>query len=126
MDMSKFEANTLSRINIADDLHIAPFRADGKTYGSPTWIWEVAVEGNLYVRAYNGTSSRWYQSAVAQKAGKIEAAGEEFKVKFEPQKNEELLDKIDEAYREKYHGSPYLKAMISNRAKSATILIHPI
>jgi hypothetical protein len=24
------------------------------TYGTPTWIWSVAVDGALYVRAYNG------------------------------------------------------------------------
>ena len=40
----------------ADDLHIAPLRDDGRTYGTPTWIWSVAVNGDLYVRAYNGQS----------------------------------------------------------------------
>lgn len=38
----------------SDDLHISPFREDGKTYGTPTWIWSVVVDGGLYVRAYNG------------------------------------------------------------------------
>ncbi len=38
----------------ADDLHIAPFREDGVTPGTPTWIWSVAVGGDLYVRGYNG------------------------------------------------------------------------
>jgi hypothetical protein len=34
----------------ADDLHVAPFREDGMTYGTPTWIWSVVVDGSLYVR----------------------------------------------------------------------------
>ncbi|MBV8228112.1 MAG: DUF2255 family protein [Verrucomicrobia bacterium] len=42
------------RIAQVDDLHISPLREDGVTYGTPTWIWSVAVEGALYVRAYNG------------------------------------------------------------------------
>ena len=48
----------LRRIAEADDLHISPFREDGNTYGTPTWIWSVAVDGDLYVRAYNGRDSR--------------------------------------------------------------------
>lgn len=28
-----------------------PFREDGKTYGKPTWMWAVVVDGDLYVRA---------------------------------------------------------------------------
>jgi len=33
------------------------------------------VEGELYVRAYNGQRSRWYQAAARQRAGRITAAG---------------------------------------------------
>lgn len=34
-------------------------------------------------------------------------------------------DRVDEAYRAKYHGSPYLKAMIGARARGATVKIMP-
>ncbi|MBT31269.1 MAG: hypothetical protein CMO01_16565 [Thalassobius sp.] len=105
-----------------DDFHIAPFREDAKTYGTPTWIWVVAVDNQLYVRAYNGTKSRWYQSAVQQKAGKIEAAGLTKKVRFELIEGD-INNRIDEAYRQKYSKSPYLNSMISSRAKAATVKI---
>lgn len=59
----------------SDDLLIAPFREDGITYGTLTWIWSVVVDETLYVRAYNGPKSRWYQAAVRRKAGKITIAG---------------------------------------------------
>ena len=49
--MSAWFKNEQSKIAEADDLHIAPFREDGKTYGTPTWIWSVALDGALYVRA---------------------------------------------------------------------------
>ena len=65
----------LTRIAATDDLHISPLREDGKTYGTPTWIWSVVVEDDLYVRAYNGQNSRWYQAAVRQRGGRITAAG---------------------------------------------------
>ena len=65
----------LRKIAETDDLHISPLRGDGLTYGTPTWIWSVVVDGELYVRAYNGQSSRWYQAAMRQKAGETPQAG---------------------------------------------------
>jgi hypothetical protein len=67
----------------SDDLHIAPFREDGTTYGTPTWIWSVVVDGSLYVRVYNGTGSSWYGAAMKQKAGRITIAGMTKEVTFE-------------------------------------------
>jgi hypothetical protein len=114
----------LRKIGEADDLHIAPFREDGVTYGTPTWIWSVAVDGALYVRAYNGRQSRWCQAAVRQGAGRIIAAGLTKEVTFEPVEGP-INDLVDEAYRKKYRGSPYLDPMIQARARSATVRVVP-
>ena len=73
--MITWSKEELRKIAAADDLHISPFREDGVSYGTPTWIWSVAVDDALYVRGYNGLNSRWYQAAVRQKAGRIIAAG---------------------------------------------------
>ena len=113
-------ADELRRIAAADDLHISPFRDDGVTYGTPTWIWSVAVGDALYVRAYNGQNSRWYQAAMRQKAGKITAAGTTREVSFEPVDGS-MHGPIDEAYRAKYRGSPYLNPMIGAQTRSATM-----
>src|SRR2546430_16840279 len=75
MEAMRFIEDELSRIVAADDLRIAPLRVDGKTPGTPTWIWCVDVEGELFVRAYNGQRSRWYQAAARQRAGRITAGG---------------------------------------------------
>jgi hypothetical protein len=122
--MTTWSKDELRKIAEADDLHIAPFREDGVTYGTPTWIWSVAVDDALYVRGYNGTNSRWYQAAVRQEAGRITAAGMTKEVTFEPV-NEPINDRIDDAYRAKYDGSPYLNSMIGKRARSATVKITP-
>ena len=114
----------LSKIAEADDLHIAPFRGDGATYGTPTWIWSVAVDGVLYVRAYNGQDSRWYKAAMRQEAGRIVAAGMTKEVAFEPVDGA-INDRIDDAYRAKYRGRPYLAPMIGARARSATVRVTP-
>lgn len=114
----------LDRIAAADDLHIAPFREDGKTYGTLTWIWSVVVGGELYVRAYNGTASRWHKAAMSQKAGRITSAGLTKEVAFTPV-NGEINQTIDAAYRAKYGASSYLAPMIAPRARAATVLITP-
>lgn len=121
----KFTAYELQQIDEADDLKISPFREDGLTYGMPTWIWEVVVEDELYVRAYNGTSSRWFQPALKQKAGRIHAASIVKEVTFIPVLDNDTNLHIDAAYRKKYQESPYLPPMIGSRAKSATIRIIP-
>ncbi len=94
--MSTWSKDEWRKIAETDDLHISPFREDGRTYGTTTWIWSVVVDDGLYVRGYNGRKSRWYQAAVRQKAGRITAAG-----------------------------SSYLKPMISTRARSATVKVMP-
>jgi hypothetical protein len=122
--MATWSKDELRTIAEADDLHVSPLREDGVTYGTPTWIWSVAVDDALYVRAYNGQKSRWYQAAIQQKAGRIRAAGMTREVAFEPVAGP-INDRIDEAYRTKYAGSPYLRPMSGARARSATVRVVP-
>ena len=122
----QWTSEQLDKFTSADDLHVSPFYADGKTYGTPTWIWSVVVDNDIYVRAYNGQNSRWYQSAMAQGAGKIKIAGEEFEVNFIDAAGSNELDlKINAAYQEKYHDSPYLPPMLQAGPVSATVKILP-
>jgi len=122
--MTTWPIEELHNIAETDDLHISPFREDGRTYGTPTWIWSVVVDDALYARGYNGQKSSWYQAAVRQKAGRITAAGMTKEVAFEPVDGA-INDVIDDAYRRKYKGSPYLKPMIGERARAATVRVVP-
>src|ERR1700733_10460165 len=94
-------ASDLGRIVEADDLRVSPLREDGVTYGTPTWVWSVAVDGDLYARGYTGPNSRWRQAAVRQKAGRITVAGLTREVAFEPVEGP-INDRIDGAYKAKY------------------------
>jgi hypothetical protein len=123
--MMSWSSEDLTKIAESDDLHIAPFRDDGVTHGTPTWIWSVVIDGALYVRGYNGPASRWYQAALKNNAGRITTAGMTRDVAFEPVEGE-LNDGVDDAYRAKYTKSRYLKPMISPRARSATVKVSPI
>ena len=122
--MSEWPKDELKMIAEKDDLHIAPFRDDGVTYGTPTWIWSVAVDDALYVRAYNGQDSRWYKSAMRQRAGRIVAAGLTKEVTFEPVDGQ-INERIDDAYRKKYPDSPFLEPMVEAKVRAATVKITP-
>jgi hypothetical protein len=122
--LSDWRNDELKKIVQADDLHVSPLRQNTGAYGTPTWIWSVAVDDALYARAYNGQNSRWYQAAVRRKAGRITAARMTREVTFEPVTGA-INDRIDEAFRTKYRTSPYLDPMISARARTATVKIMP-
>jgi hypothetical protein len=122
--MTTWPRDELQRIADADDLHVGPLRTDGKTCGTPTWIWSVAGDGELYVRAYNGRSSRWYHSAMQQRVGRIIAAGLAREVGFEPVEGP-VNDPIDAADRAKYASSPYLPPTIGQRVRAATMKVVP-
>lgn len=126
MSATKWNVEQINQFKNADDMHVSPFYSDGETLGTPTWIWSVIVDNNLYVRAYNGQRSRWYQSAKEQMAGQIQLANQKFDVVFEPiARNNALDEKITQAYKEKYNGSPYLPSMLKDGPVSATVRISP-
>ena len=112
--MKKWTKEQITEFSRADDMHVSPFYEDGKTYGTQTWIWSVVVDGDLYVRAYNGQQSRWYQSAMTQGAGQIKFAGQTFETIYTDASGDAILDqKINAAYSSKYQGSPYLSPMLA-------------
>ena len=57
-------------------------------------------------------------------AGRIIAAGMTKEVTFEATDGP-INDRIDDAYRAKYHASSYLSPMISARARTATVKLMP-
>lgn len=123
--MTTWNPAELDAIRSTDDFHIAPFRADGATLGTPTWIWSVVVDDAVYVRAYNGTASRWYRSATAQRAGRITAGGIERDVSFTAVDDSALNDRIDAAYEAKYGTSAYFPPMVTAKTRAASVRVDP-
>lgn len=124
--MAQWTKEQLKGFATADDMHVSPFYDDGKTYGTPTWIWSVVNNDKLYVRAYNGQNSRWYQSAMKQHAGKIKLNGHEYEVLFnDAAGNKDLDEQINNAYQNKYGNSSYCPPMLEAGPISATVEIEP-
>jgi hypothetical protein len=122
--MAAWSKDELQKIAERDDLHVSPLREDGSTYGTPTSICPVAVDDVLYVRAYNGQDSHWYQAVLRQNAGRIAAPGFTKDVTFEPIDGK-INDLVDEAYRSKYNGSQYPAPVTGEPARFATFRIMP-
>lgn len=111
---------------IAQDrrLFIAIPNPDG-TMHAPTWISIVQVGDDLFCRAYNGQSSRWYQAAKSIGHGHISVGGVEKDVTFTFLSDTTLIDQVDEAYRSKYFDSPYLQPILGDAPRSATVQLNP-
>ena len=60
------------------------------------------------------------QTAVRQRTGRIHSDGMTKDVTFEPVDGP-VNDRIDDAYRAKYGGSPYLSPMIGGGPRAATV-----
>jgi hypothetical protein len=61
---------------------------------------------------------------VRQKSGRITVGGVTREVTFEPVEGP-INGRIDDAYRTKYHASPYLSPMIGTRVRAATLKVMP-
>jgi hypothetical protein len=94
--------------------------------GEPVELGMVVVGERLFVRAYRGTRSRWYQAALAAGQGWICAAGHSWRVTLSSTDGQ-LCGDIDTAYQTKY-GQPGAAAaalVLSPGARKATLRISP-
>ena len=122
--MATWSSDQLTAITENADLFVSPFREDGITYGTPTQTWALVVDDKVYVRAASGQSSRWYQAAIIQGAGRVRVAGQDYEVVFEAAGDENEAA-IDAAYEAKYPGSSAVPIMQGQGPKSASVGISP-
>ncbi|MEV6106467.1 DUF2255 family protein [Streptomyces sp. NPDC051940] len=83
----------------------------------------VVAGGQLYVRAYRGVRSRWYQAAREHGHGHIQVGDVRHDVAFRTEGVEPSAD-IDDAFRVKYGQSAHL-LVAGAEARAATIRIVP-
>ena len=122
--MTSWTSDELARIGAANELQIAPRRADG-TLRNPVIIWVVAHNNRLYVRSVNGRAAAWFRGTQATHEGHIRAGGIEKDVTFVDVPRD-LEDALDAAYRAKYSYSPSSVAhIVSPQARPATLELVP-
>ena len=123
--MTTWTSHELDRIGNAEELQIAPLRADG-TLRRPVTIWVVRVGDDLYVRSYKGPTAHWFRGVLVRHAGQIRAGGVEKQVAFVEEIDPGFNDQIDAAYRAKYRRYPqYVAPMLTLEVRATTIKLVP-
>jgi hypothetical protein len=124
--MTAWTDEELDRVGTAQELEIAPLRADG-TPRRPVTIWVVREGDALYVRSWRGRSGAWYRGVQERYQGHIRAGGVDKEVNFVAVDDEELDERIDAAYWSKYgrYGSSYVEPMTSGETRSTTFRLEP-
>jgi hypothetical protein len=114
----------LERIGAADELEMAPLRADGVPR-RPVPIWVVRAGADVYVRSWRGTAGGWFRAAQASHAARVRAAGVERDVDLVAA-GEDVNDAVDAAYRGKYGRYPsYVEPMVRAEAQATTLRLVP-
>ena len=121
--MAAWTEEEISEAN-KEDLYISAPNEDG-TEHAPTWIWMVVVDGELYCRSYNGQSGSWYTAVKRTGNGHAKFGSVNRAVAFEFINDENVNAAIDDAYKIKYAGSPYLDGPLSETMRSATVKLVP-
>lgn len=123
--MTVWSSAELSRIAEADELEIASLRHDG-TLRNPTTIWVARLGDGLYVRSVNGRTAAWFRGTQVRREGRVRSGGVEKDVTF-VDADDDLNERIDDAYRSKYHGyaPSIVGSVLTPEARSATIELVP-
>jgi hypothetical protein len=123
--MNNWTNDELTKINQADELQISTVRKDG-TLRKHVTIWVVRINNDLYIRAVKGQTGKWYQHAVEQHLGHIQAGGVSKDVIF-VEANEDTTETVDEAYQAKYngYGESIVGSTMTIQARAATLKLTP-
>jgi hypothetical protein len=123
--MSGWTDSELATIGTADEIYIAPDRADHSP-GPAVPIWVVRVDDDLYVRSYRGPSGSWYRRARRNRSGRIRVGGIDRAVRFTAA-DAGVRAKVDEAYSAKYgrYSSSLVRPMISDAVAETTLKLQP-
>ncbi len=124
--MTPWTSDELNKIGTAEELQIASLRSDG-TLRKPVIIWVVRVGDDLYVRSVNGRTSAWFRGTLVRHEGHIQSGGVDKDVAFEEVLDNEIIDRIDAAYRTKYrkYAPQYVDPLMVPEARSATLKLVP-
>lgn len=82
-------------------------------------IWMVTVEERIFARSWGFAERSWYNQFLKNPSGEIQCGDEVFQIKAQVPKNEEdLVNKINEAYLEKYtkteHNKKYAEGIVKD------------
>jgi len=105
-------------------VHIVTTNDQGHEVHTP--IWAVVVRGRVYIRAAYGPASIWFSRVVRTHAAEFADGDRRIPATVEAVLDPDTLDRVDQAYLEKYSGpeSP-VEAILAAGPRGDTLLVTP-
>jgi hypothetical protein len=120
--VSSWTAEELDTLDRIPEIRVAGRRRDG-SLRRLIIVWQVVVDGKVYVRSVRGTDGSWYKGVVRHHEGAISWNGETRDVTYVPDHTAD--EQIDAAYFAKYgNGSP-TRAITNAQATATTLRVEP-
>jgi hypothetical protein len=86
----------------ADASKIMGIRAGARSEHRFVGVWPIVVDGRLFARSWTSTRDGWYRTFLEDPLGTIQVGEREVRVRARRVTSERLLDRIEDAYAEKY------------------------
>jgi hypothetical protein len=100
MAASPLDTRSIELLDAAIEVEARTPRRDGSVSSRPIWV--VVSDGDAYVRSYRGARGAWYRRAKADGALTLVVDATEVRATAEPVDDDEVNDRVSDAYREKY------------------------
>lgn len=120
--MSSWTDEELGALGRAREIRVAGRREDG-SLRRLTIIWQVVVDGKVYVRSVRGVDGVWYQGVIRRHEGVITWDEQPRNVVYIP--DDSADDLVDAAYYAKYGNGSSSDAITSPTAKVTTLRVEP-
>jgi hypothetical protein len=101
---ASFDREILDLLHETGEVHIETRREEGAPEHR-TVIWVVVVDGGVFVRSVRGEKGRWYREASSNPEVALRVGGRRVPVRAVSEMDAETIEKVNEAYREKYEAS---------------------
>lgn len=120
--MTQWTTQELAELSDAYQIRVAGRRADGSAR-TLTIVWQVVVDGVLYVRSVNGPDGQWFRGVTRNYEGFIDAGKGPRAVTYTLDNTS--AQAIDHAYATKYGTGSATRSITSTLAKQTTMRIDP-
>jgi hypothetical protein len=91
-------------------------------------VWPVVVDGRVYARSWGLSAGGWYRTFLEDANGTIQIGEREIRVRAAPARSERVRDKVEDAYKAKYHtkaSQKWVRGFRTPRRREATIEFVP-
>lgn len=109
--------------NAANAAGIMGIRAGARSDHRFIGVWPIVVNGRLFARSWTSKSGGWYRTFLDDPLGTLQIGEREVRVRARPVRGERLLDRIEDAYAEKYDtkaSQKYVRGFRTPRRRATT------